>query len=309
MKKHIIKYFVFFLLVNITFLGCEEDSNMPYEGLVTEGVPLAALYMTDNSDVEANVELLSQLSLGFETAILYEGVASVDLMVALNDDYTNAGLIETVSTFPSTFQEVTIEDIVAALSTVSDSNVFVSGDELNFYLNVTGDNGSFYPGYLETGERTQPASQASIPGHEFNHRIPCVRYCAVNVDNIVGTWSGTDVDTWTGEASVSCTIEKVDDVTFVVKTNSGVPIFCQATWADWGEVFQSGFGNEGDVYFTVDESGNLTSEETYWGETLPGPWDYLSTASGRYFACDNTMQISFIMDDGWITSETELTKD
>ncbi|MCK5029570.1 MAG: hypothetical protein KAR57_08045 [Bacteroidales bacterium] len=140
--------------------------------------------------------------------------------------------------------------------------------------------------------------------------IDLLPFCPFSIDDFEGTWSGTDVDDNVGSAAVTTTIEVLDETSFVVlNTVSEQPIFCYATWVDWGEVFQAGFGNEGDVYFTMDEAGTLASAETYWGQTLPGPWDYNSTASGIYDACTGKMTIDFIMDNGWITSHTEIFKD
>lgn len=164
-------------------------------------------------------------------------------------------------------------------------------EELVLYLKIGGDVSGYYTGNIMT-----------IDIYERD-------FCAVFVDDLVGTWSGTDVDDYTGSSSVSCIIEKIDEETFVVRANDGVPVFCNATFVSWGEIFQDGIGNEGDVYFTVDPEGNIKSEQTYWGQTLPGPWDYYSTATGTYTSCEKELKISFIVDDGWLTSETVLTKD
>jgi len=147
---------------------------------------------------------------------------------------------------------------------------------------------------------------------EFDNTYTLImqRYCSYTVDDLVGSWSGIDIDNNFGvPTAVSCEIEKVDDNHFVVK-NPGMPVFCRATWVDWTEVFQPGFGNEGDVIFELDPvNGEITSETTYWGQTLPGPWDYDSTAEGEYIACDNKLEISLMVDDGWLNCYTELTKD
>lgn len=61
----------------------------------------------------------------------------------------------------------------------------------------------------------------------------------------------------------------------------------------WGEVFQSGFGNEGLVQMIDNGDGTVSIPCQYLGQTLPGPYDYWISGTGNYSSCDKTLNLSF----------------
>lgn len=139
-----------------------------------------------------------------------------------------------------------------------------------------------------------------------------IGFCPMTVDDFVGTWTGVE----TGDSKVdplTVTIIKgsgVDEV--IVKAVAGIPGFHSAIFTGWGEVFQSGFGNEGDIILQINElTGAITIPLIYWGQTLPGPYDYEQNGSGIWSGCGAapSMSIDMLMDaSGWRSSHLELTK-
>lgn len=82
---------------------------------------------------------------------------------------------------------------------------------------------------------------------------------------------------------------------------NGNPTAFNNLFAGWGETFQPGFGNEGDVIAVMGDDGiTFTIEPQYMGQTLPGPYDYWFRAEGVFDQCTNTIKLvtwDFSYDD------------
>ncbi|MBN2762037.1 MAG: hypothetical protein JXR41_03015 [Bacteroidales bacterium] len=114
-------------------------------------------------------------------------------------------------------------------------------------------------------------------------------------DDFVGTWAGEDED-----GPVSFEVTKGDaENSIVINTDAnGVPGLFYGIYAGWGEAFQPGFGNEGNAVVDVDlATGDLTIAPQYWGQTLPGPYDYFLYGSGYYNGPVMTLTYSMNFDD------------
>ncbi len=128
------------------------------------------------------------------------------------------------------------------------------------------------------------------------------RFCPWSIDDFVGTWKGSE----TGDS-------KVDDLTVTVVHNAEDgdnvirvkavpdgdvfhPPFLSKVYEGWGETFQKGHGNEGDVLLHIGLlDGSITIEHDYWGQTLPGPYDYWTGGGGTWSGCTGMMNIDFYM--------------
>lgn len=127
-------------------------------------------------------------------------------------------------------------------------------------------------------------------------------FCPWTADDFVGTWTGTE-DIGNGPEDITVTISKVDETTIAIETDAdGYPGLLQSVYKGWGETFQPGFGLEGAIHVTVGTGDGTLSLNTgeYWGQTLPGPYDYWYVGSGNWDGCTSSISLSFEMhwDDG-----------
>lgn len=199
-SKKLISIAFKFAVTILILSACSEDSNLPLPDEMEKGASVS-ISRTVTSDSTINVYNFSDLNLEFDLSILFESdVASVDLMVVygtylylgtdtyptFNGDFQNPGILTSVSNFPTTVN-VNIGDIINALDAINDTLDLIGGDAFTFYVNVTTSDGSFYPGYLPTGESTQSSSQSSIVGQNFNVIVPII--CPFIRDVFIGTYN------------------------------------------------------------------------------------------------------------------------
>ena len=126
--------------------------------------------------------------------------------------------------------------------------------------------------------------------------VDLLPFCPKTIDWFVGTWTGTETDA-NGTTDVTVVIEKENETTIRAKAVSGHPPFLQAVYAGWGETFQPGHGLEGDVLINVGlNDGSLSLDlGTYWGQTLPGPYDYWYSGDGGWDGCKTELTVNFNM--------------
>jgi hypothetical protein len=119
-------------------------------------------------------------------------------------------------------------------------------------------------------------------------------FCAMTIDEFLGTWTGTEVgDCNTDPFSVTFVAGTAEN-TIVAEATAGTPAFLACIFIGWGEVFQAGFGNEGDVILTIGiDDGTITIADDYWGQTLPGPYDYQQAGSGTWTGCGAAPSMTF----------------
>ncbi|MCF6334041.1 MAG: hypothetical protein L3J11_12225 [Draconibacterium sp.] len=122
-------------------------------------------------------------------------------------------------------------------------------------------------------------------------------FCPKTADWYVGTWVGTESIGGGDNEPITVTISKVDDTTISIDAQDGHPGLLQSVYGGWGEAFQTGFGLDGDIHLTLglgDGSISMVSGE-YWGQTLPGPYDYWYVGSGNWDGCASTISLHFEM--------------
>lgn len=163
-----------------------------------------------------------------------------------------------------------------------------------------------------TVTETMSTGVSSLP-LEFD--ITVGEFCPMTRDDFLGTWRGTETGSSDGDLTVTF-IAGAEDNEIVVEAIDGIPAFLGGVFTGWGETFQPGFGAEGDITIVVNENGSLSIGWDYWGQTLPGPYDYWYHGSGLWSGCGAapTMEFTFNMDwngDGSTarSNTVELTKD
>ena len=126
-------------------------------------------------------------------------------------------------------------------------------------------------------------------------------FCPMTVNDFVGTWTGVE----TGDSEVDpLTVTMItgtgaDEILLEVDA-LGYPQLLSMVFINWGETFQAGFGNEGDITLQINElNGAITVPFEYWGQTLPGPWDYWTFGSGSWSGCGATPSIVMHFSLDW----------
>ncbi|NOY36602.1 MAG: hypothetical protein GXO83_03415 [Chlorobi bacterium] len=147
---------------------------------------------------------------------------------------------------------------------------------------------------------TSTSGNVSEPDTLF---INILRFCVLTIDDFSGTWTGLSK----GDSEDTLTVEIVVDpgagantlrVKHIYDTVPGggeyLPPFMQSLFNAWGERFVPVKGNEGDVLLHINLlSGKLIIENDYWGQTLPGPFNYWTGGDGSWAGCDTSMHINF----------------
>ncbi len=128
------------------------------------------------------------------------------------------------------------------------------------------------------------------------------RFCPYSIDDFVGTWKGSENgDSEVDDLTVTIVHDPADGdnvlrVKHVANGDAFNPPFLSQVYAGWGEAFQAGHGNEGDVLLHMGLlDGSIYIAHDYWGQTLPGPYDYWTGGSGTWSGCTNSMSIDFFM--------------
>jgi len=123
-------------------------------------------------------------------------------------------------------------------------------------------------------------------------------FCPWTADDYVGTWVGTESVGGGDAEPITVTISKVDDNTIRINADAdGYPGLLQSVYKGWGETYQAGFGNEGSIDLDLGLGDGTISIVTgaYWGQTLPGPYDYWYAGSGNWDGCTSSISVHFEM--------------
>lgn len=110
-------------------------------------------------------------------------------------------------------------------------------------------------------------------------------FCPMAITDFAGTW--TAVETGSKPLTTTVTLVKgagADEIR--IKGSAGMPGLMSKVFIDWGEAFQAGIAPAGDVILRVNvDNGVVSIPFTYWGQTLPGPYDYWHFGAGNWSGC------------------------
>ncbi len=139
------------------------------------------------------------------------------------------------------------------------------------------------------------------------------KFCPWNISDFVGTWKGMEqiFREKTGaivKDSLDITLEITADPNnengLVIKSiedpnaegGKYLPQILAPIYGGWGERFQEGNPDEGNVYLTMGLlDGSITVKDAHWGQTLPGPYDYWCDGGGAWSGCTSSMKFTFNM--------------
>lgn len=184
--------------------------------------------------------------------------------------------------------------------------------EFNFKASVTWNQASADTVALLTVVETTHAGVKSAPDTIV---VTLEAFCPMTIDDFVSaSWTGTE----TGDSDIdplNISFEKGTGDVIVAKATAGIPAFLSQVFTGWGESFQAGFGNEGDIHLTIGAlDGSISGTGVYWGQTLPGPYDYWQVVGGNWNGCGAAphMSISYGLDwadDGGANRQSQIEID
>ena len=182
----------------------------------------------------------------------------------------------------------------------------------NFKVSITWNQASADTMALLTVVETTHAGVKSDPD---TLEVTLDAFCPMTIDDFVSaSWTGTE----TGDSVIdpfTVSFEKGTGDVIIAKASGGIPAFLSQVFTGWGESFQAGFGNEGDIHLTIGAlDGSISGTGVYWGQTLPGPYDYWQVVGGNWNGCGASphMSISYGLDwsdDGGANRQSQIEID
>ena len=127
--------------------------------------------------------------------------------------------------------------------------------------------------------------------------ITIAAFCPMTRDDFLGVWTGTEEGKTSGDLTVTFVAGAGADE-IVLEAVDGIPIILGGVFTGWGEVFQPGFGLEGDIILIVNANGTISISLDWWGQTLPGPYDYDYTGEGTWSGCGDAPSMNFTVHMG-----------
>lgn len=143
-------------------------------------------------------------------------------------------------------------------------------------------------------EKTQ-GGKVSEPAY---YDVSLSKFKPMEFDEFLGDWSGTETDEGGNTYDLNLTLTAgADENTLIFAATDGTPALMSALFEGWGETFQPGFGNEGDIILIVDLlTGGVSIDcSVYVGQTEPGPWDYWFRGIGTWEGFNKTMSFDFFL--------------
>ena len=259
--KLILKYISIITVLLFAF-SCEFDENGPMPDDMVETSFAYIAFDEDASSPFINItDPNGYIASGSVDVLFKERVPfdKVTLMVAMNGEYDKAGIIEdNIVSVPYDFT-VTVQDIVDALADLSSADDITEDDVFKVYATPTFD-GVDYPPYQVLGGKSYGTASSSIFQNltaftglnKADIDISCMIVCLLEngVDDLVGSWSGSDAWAWPSQI----TTEVAGSGSLTV---SGMSVAFMEDW--WGEAITDG----GTFEMNVTEFGTVEIPRQY----------------------------------------------
>ncbi len=122
-------------------------------------------------------------------------------------------------------------------------------------------------------------------------------FCPLERTDFIGTWdiveTGSKPRTTTAEVVAGTGANEI-----IVKVGAaGIPSLLGQVFIDWEEAFQASVEPYGDITLSLNlANGTVQIPFTYWGQTLPGPWDYWYFGAGTWDGCSATPKLTLTVN-------------
>jgi hypothetical protein len=130
-------------------------------------------------------------------------------------------------------------------------------------------------------------------------------FCPLAIGDFVGTWNVVETGDEPRTSTVSIILGTGTN-NLILQVNAGLPGLLGGVFDGWGEAFQTSVEPQGNITMNVNlDNGVVTIPFAYWGQTLPGPYDYWVFGDGTWSGCGAkpTITINSVNLD-WDETET-----
>lgn len=134
-------------------------------------------------------------------------------------------------------------------------------------------------------------TQGGKTSEAVTYAVALKKFKAMAISEFYGTWTGTE----NGNPITLTAVAGADASSIVFMPTGGIPAIMSAKYLGWGESFQAGFGPEGAITVNLDLNTGNASIQHYWGQTLPGPYDYWISGTGLWSGVDRSINIDCYM--------------
>lgn len=164
----------------LLFTSCDQEPDLRKPETPIQFA--AYLKTTTTSDFKVDLTDLNGMNIEFIVDGLYpdDPFQKLTLVVVRNNDYKNQFVVQdNITSVPTTVQ-IGINEFIAAIPDLNSTDDIQEGDLYNFFLNVTLEDGTVLPGYLDNGQITYSPSMRNIllglEGAAFNASFftPCI---------------------------------------------------------------------------------------------------------------------------------------
>lgn len=146
-------------------------------------------------------------------------------------------------------------------------------------------------------------TMGGVSSEPFSVTVDLKKFKPMTFDQFLGEWSYVETGSGTSEGKINMVDAGNGKLKMVlVSEEEGLPPVLSWLFIGWGERFQSGFADRGNVIIAPNlNSGGVTIPEQYWGQTLPGPYDYWINGSGNWEGINQTMTLDYALqfDDSY----------
>jgi hypothetical protein len=212
--KNKLKILLFGAVGVFLFTACQKDPKLNMPSLETGVVPL----VTKDATKDQNVSFLNLA--GFNGSVVvntyYKDLPkSMDLMVTMNNDQLNSGVVKSgITTFPTTvnFNIASLVDILPGLDSIKQLQL---GDNFKFYVNITMPDGSVINGN-DTLYALTNTSIKNLPGSSLTVTYNVA--CALDYALTVGSYhSYSPPSDWNSEGDITLTADPDDPNKILVR--------------------------------------------------------------------------------------------
>lgn len=154
-------------------------------------------------------------------------------------------------------------------------------------------------------------TKGGVSSETATYEVSLMKFKAMAIEEFLGSWTGTE----NGEAITLTAVAGPDASSITFMPTDGLPAIQAPIFVGWGESFQPGYEPNGAITLDLDLNTGDISFAHYWGQTLPGPYDYWISGSGLWSGVDKSLRFTCWMqwDDSYsyVYNETVmvLTKD
>ncbi len=194
MKKLI--YIIITLVIGTILNSCDKEPDIRMPELQDAVAPYMKL--TDNSSIYIDLYDLAGFNLEAVVNILFDDpFQKLTVVVVFDGDFENQYVLtDNITSVPQTVS-YSLDDIIAAIPALNAASEIVEGNQFNFFVNATMEDGSKLHGYTDNGDLAYSSSMVNTlaglkGGATFDISVPVP--CPASINDWPGTYDCFDLD-------------------------------------------------------------------------------------------------------------------